>query len=72
MHLNSGVFFRCRRVQKFESSVSRGIPVVVGKQSAKPLVAVHLPYFRRSKIWHDERSAPEQDPQQTGNQRILL
>ena len=47
-------------------------PVVVGKQPAKPLGAVPLPFFRRSKLWHDEISAPEQDPQQTENQRVLL
>ena len=125
-----------RRVQKLESSVSRGIPVVVAKQSAKPLVAVYPPFFRsgfrhlhgrlargpqvhsgprlpssvqlrQSVVFqsprtcpcrlvqpagdttislitfidrvcssengeHDENSAPEQDPQRTANQRILL
>ena len=33
---------RGRSVQKLESSVSYGIPVVVAKQSTKPLVAVDL------------------------------
>jgi len=33
-----------RSLQKPESSISCRIPVVVAKQSAKPLAAVHLPY----------------------------
>jgi len=34
--------FAPRRVQKLESLVSCGIPVVIAKQAAKPLPAVHL------------------------------
>ena len=39
-----------RSVQKLESLVSCGIPVVVAKQSAKPLAAVYPPFFRRSEL----------------------
>ena len=42
--------FAPRRVQKLESLVSCGIPVVVAKQSAKPLAAVYPPFFRRSEL----------------------
>jgi phage terminase large subunit-like protein len=41
---NSNDNLRPRSVQKLKSSVSCGIPVVVAKQTAKPLAAVHPPF----------------------------
>ena len=43
-----------RVVRKKKSSMSCRIPVVVAKQSAKPLAALHLPFFRRSELRRDD------------------
>jgi transcriptional regulator with AAA-type ATPase domain len=43
-----------RSVQKQESPVSCRIPVVVAKQSAEPLAAVHLPFPRRAELPLDD------------------
>jgi len=37
---------RPRSVQKPESSLSCRVPVVVAKQTSKPLAAAHLPFHR--------------------------
>ena len=47
-------YFFPRSVQKLESSISCCIPVIVAKQSTKPLAASHLPRFHRSELRIDD------------------
>ena len=47
-HPDTAVISRPRSVQKLESSISCRVPVVVAKQTPKPLAAVHLPFLHRS------------------------